>query len=81
MEQSIARNYVVSDFFILVSPVCLQAHVHVRQSMWFGLEGKILTDNFHLAGAFFDMYLGDIPVSEQTKEDIGNNVGSILRRC
>ncbi|XP_043811375.1 fatty-acid-binding protein 2 isoform X2 [Manihot esculenta] len=34
-----------------------------------------------LCRAFFDMYLGDIPVSEQTKEDIGNNVGSILRRC
>ncbi|KAF2285064.1 hypothetical protein GH714_037690 [Hevea brasiliensis] len=34
-----------------------------------------------LCRAFFDMYIGDIPVSEQTKEEIGNNVGSIIRRC
>lgn len=34
-----------------------------------------------LCRAFFDMYIGDIPVSEQTKEEIGQNVGSIIRRC
>lgn len=33
------------------------------------------------AGAFFDMYIGDIPVCEQTKEEIGKNVVSIMRRC
>lgn len=34
-----------------------------------------------LCRAFFDMYIGDVPVSEQTKEEIGRNVASILGRC
>ncbi|KAL8497079.1 hypothetical protein ACS0TY_020670 [Phlomoides rotata] len=34
-----------------------------------------------LCRAFFDMYLGDIPVCEQTKEEIGKNVASIIRMC
>ncbi|XP_010526032.1 PREDICTED: fatty-acid-binding protein 2 isoform X1 [Tarenaya hassleriana] len=34
-----------------------------------------------LCRAFFDMYIGDFPVSEQTKEDIGRNVAGIIRRC
>ncbi|KAI3803207.1 hypothetical protein L1987_31356 [Smallanthus sonchifolius] len=34
-----------------------------------------------LCRAFFDMYIGDGPVSEQTKTEIGENVTSIMRRC
>lgn len=34
-----------------------------------------------LCTAFFDMYIGDVPVSEQAKEEIGRNVVSIIRRC
>ncbi|KAG8375769.1 hypothetical protein BUALT_Bualt10G0134700 [Buddleja alternifolia] len=34
-----------------------------------------------LCRAFFDMYIGEIPVCEQTKEDIGKNVASIMRMC
>ncbi|KAA8546251.1 hypothetical protein F0562_003010 [Nyssa sinensis] len=34
-----------------------------------------------LCRAFFDMYIGDPPVSEQTKEEIGRNVASIIRKC
>ncbi|KAE8735283.1 Fatty-acid-binding protein 2 [Hibiscus syriacus] len=34
-----------------------------------------------LCRAFFDMYIGDFPVSEQAKEDIGRNIASIMRRC
>lgn len=33
------------------------------------------------SGAFFDMYIGDVPVCEQTKEEIGRNVASIIGRC
>lgn len=33
------------------------------------------------SGAFFDMYIGDVPVSEQTKEEIGRNVASLITRC
>ncbi|XP_042039704.1 fatty-acid-binding protein 2-like [Salvia splendens] len=34
-----------------------------------------------LCRAFFDMYLGQIPVCEQTKEEIGKNVASLIRMC
>ncbi|CAA7019644.1 unnamed protein product [Microthlaspi erraticum] len=34
-----------------------------------------------LCRAFFDMYIGDVPVSEQTKEEIGRNVAGIIKRC
>lgn len=34
-----------------------------------------------LCRAFFDMYIGDVPVCEQTKEEIGRNVASMIRRC
>lgn len=33
------------------------------------------------SGAFFDMYIGDVPVSERTKEEIGKNVASLIKRC
>lgn len=33
------------------------------------------------AGAFFDMYIGEVPVSEQTKEEIGKNVAMIIGKC
>jgi hypothetical protein len=36
---------------------------------------------FYVTGAFFDMYIGDIPVSEQTKEEIGKNVACIIGKC
>ncbi|XP_076898300.1 fatty-acid-binding protein 2-like [Bidens hawaiensis] len=34
-----------------------------------------------LCRAFFDMYIGDGPVSEETKTEIGENVTNIIRRC
>ncbi|XP_039044189.1 fatty-acid-binding protein 2-like [Hibiscus syriacus] len=34
-----------------------------------------------LCRAFFDMYIGDFPVSEEAKEDIGRNILNIMRRC
>ncbi|KAL3655804.1 hypothetical protein CASFOL_000200 [Castilleja foliolosa] len=34
-----------------------------------------------LCRAFFDMYIGEIPVCEQTKEEIGKNVANIVRMC
>ncbi|KAF5445216.1 hypothetical protein F2P56_034281 [Juglans regia] len=33
-----------------------------------------------LCRAFFDMYIGDVPVSVQTKEEIGKNVVHLIRR-
>ncbi|PKA49579.1 Fatty-acid-binding protein 2 [Apostasia shenzhenica] len=34
-----------------------------------------------LCRAFFDMYIGDIPVSVQAKQNIAQNVAGLLRRC
>ncbi|KAG7037685.1 Fatty-acid-binding protein 2, partial [Cucurbita argyrosperma subsp. argyrosperma] len=34
-----------------------------------------------LCRAFFDVYLGDFPVSEETKKEIGRNVASLIGRC
>ncbi|KAF8393625.1 hypothetical protein HHK36_021870 [Tetracentron sinense] len=34
-----------------------------------------------LCRAFFDMYIGDVPVSVQAKEEISRNIGNIIRRC
>ncbi|KAH7523887.1 hypothetical protein FEM48_Zijuj06G0059600 [Ziziphus jujuba var. spinosa] len=39
-------------------------------------EGQLITER-----AFFGMYIGDVPVSEQTKQEIGENVASLIRRC
>ncbi|GER35365.1 chalcone-flavanone isomerase family protein [Striga asiatica] len=39
-------------------------------------DGHLITE-----GAFFDMYIGEIPICEQTKEEIGKNVASIMRMC
>lgn len=34
-----------------------------------------------LCRAFFDMYIGDLPVSELAKDEIGKNVADIIMRC
>ncbi|KAL5559551.1 hypothetical protein UlMin_035762 [Ulmus minor] len=54
-------------------------------------DGKLITEiggnqigavhSKDLCRAFFSMYIGDVPVSEQTKEEIGKNVANIIRRC
>ncbi|CAA2961604.1 fatty-acid-binding protein 2-like [Olea europaea var. sylvestris] len=54
-------------------------------------DGKLITEvggnqlgavqSKDLCRAFFDMYIGDVPVCEQTKEEIGKNVASIVSTC
>lgn len=34
-----------------------------------------------LCRAFFDMYIGDLPVSLQAKEEVAENVAGLIRRC
>ncbi|GAU47954.1 hypothetical protein TSUD_06880 [Trifolium subterraneum] len=34
-----------------------------------------------LCRAFFGMYIGDVPVCEQTKKEIGTNIANIIRSC
>ncbi|KAG6388069.1 hypothetical protein SASPL_153266 [Salvia splendens] len=49
----------------------------------FAVEGNTIgaVQSNDLCRAFFDMYLGQIPVCEQTKEEIGKNVASLIRMC
>ncbi|KAF8401092.1 hypothetical protein HHK36_014395 [Tetracentron sinense] len=54
-------------------------------------DGQLITDigskrigvvhSKDLCRAFFDMYVGSVPVSVQAKEEIGRNIASILRSC
>jgi len=34
-----------------------------------------------LCRAFFDLYVGEEPVSLKAKQDIGENIGRVLQRC
>ncbi|KAL9249425.1 Fatty-acid-binding protein 2-like protein [Drosera capensis] len=47
------------------------------------IEGNLIgaVQSKDLCRAFFDMYIGNCPISEQTKEDIGSNIASIIGRC
>ncbi|KAM3270216.1 fatty-acid-binding protein 2 isoform X1 [Capsicum chacoense] len=54
-------------------------------------DGHLITDiggnhigavqSRELCRAIFDMYIGDVPICEETKEEIGKNVASIIRGC
>eukprot|EP00262_Sarcandra_glabra_P010965 TRINITY_DN26671_c0_g1_i1.p1 TRINITY_DN26671_c0_g1~~TRINITY_DN26671_c0_g1_i1.p1 ORF type:complete len:436 (-),score=44.54 TRINITY_DN26671_c0_g1_i1:386-1693(-) len=47
------------------------------------IEGKQIgaVRSKDLCRAFFDMYIGDVPVSVQAKHEIATNVAAIMRRC
>ncbi|KAI3882837.1 hypothetical protein MKX03_016633 [Papaver bracteatum] len=47
------------------------------------IDGKYIgaVPSKDLCMAFFDMYIGDVPVSMQARGEICKNVGSILRKC
>ncbi|KAK4338592.1 hypothetical protein RND71_043079 [Anisodus tanguticus] len=49
----------------------------------FRVENCVVSElSFYLfLGAIFDMYIGDVPTCEETKEEIGKNVASIIRGC
>jgi hypothetical protein len=54
-------------------------------------EGQLITEingkhigavhSKDLCKAFFDMYVGDLPVSVQAKQEIASNVGGLIKRC
>lgn len=54
-------------------------HILISRSIYTNKCGILLLLVF--VGAFFDMYIGEIPVSEETKQEIGKNVASIMNRC
>ncbi|KAG5225424.1 fatty-acid-binding protein [Salix suchowensis] len=75
------------SFFTKDIPLPAGTTIDFRQTA----DGKLITEiggnqigvvcSKDLCRAFFDMYIGDIPVSEQTKEEIGKNVASIIGKC
>ncbi|XP_050215513.1 fatty-acid-binding protein 2 [Mercurialis annua] len=75
------------SFFTKDIPLPVGTTVDFRRTA----DGKLITEiggnqigavhSKELCRAFFDMYIGDIPVSEQTKDEIGKNVATLMRRC
>ncbi|XP_057722437.1 fatty-acid-binding protein 2 [Arachis stenosperma] len=68
-------------------PLPLGTVVEFRRTV----DGRLITEiggnqigsvhSKELCRAFFDMYLGDFPVCEQTKDEIGRNIANIIRKC
>lgn len=74
MELFIARNCAVRE---ILPFTCIDILLWTRLCL--SVQDSDLYVEF--PAAFFDMYIGDVPVSEQAKEEIGRNVASIIRRC
>ncbi|KAJ4950780.1 hypothetical protein NE237_027612 [Protea cynaroides] len=76
------RSYFTRDI-----PLPEGTTIHFRQTS----DGKLITEiggeqigavhSKDLCRAFFDMYIGDVPVSAEAKEEIARNISSIMRRC
>ncbi|KAK1288496.1 Fatty-acid-binding protein 2 [Acorus calamus] len=79
---SVFRSYFTQDI-----PLPVGTTIDFRQTT----DGQLITEiggqqmgmvhSKDLCRAFFDMYIGDIPVSPQAKHEIARNVGSIIKRC
>lgn len=67
----------LSNYFFNLQPIVL---IPNRQTTFISWKAK-LTNLYASAGAFFGMYIGDLPVSLQAKEDIAENIAVLIRRC
>lgn len=67
----------LSDYCLSLQPIVL---IPNRQTTFISWKAK-LTNLYASAGAFFGMYIGDLPVSLQAKEDIAENIAVLIRRC
>ncbi|XP_061337771.1 fatty-acid-binding protein 2 [Gastrolobium bilobum] len=75
------------SYFTENFPIPLGTVIEFRRTV----DGRLITEisgnqigcvhSKDLCRAFFDMYIGDVPVCEQTKKEIGRNVANIIRRC
>ncbi|CAH2060551.1 unnamed protein product [Thlaspi arvense] len=75
------------SFFTQDIPIPAGTVIDFRQTA----DGQLITEiggnligavrSKDLCRAFFGMYIGDVPVSEQTKEEIGRNVVGIIKTC
>ncbi|XP_010429652.1 PREDICTED: fatty-acid-binding protein 2-like [Camelina sativa] len=77
----------VGSFFTQDIPIPAGTIIDFRRTA----DGQLITEiggnligavrSKDLCRAFFGMYIGDVPVSEQTKEEIGRKVVGIIKRC
>lgn len=68
-------------------PLTMGTTINFRQTS----DGQLITEiggrqigavrSKDLCRAFFDMYIGDLPVSVQAKQEIANNVAGIMQSC
>lgn len=75
------------SYFQQEIPLPMGTTINFRQTV----EGQLITEiggkligavhSKDLCRAFFDMYIGDDPVSAQTKQEIIQNVAGLIRRC
>ncbi|KAH7655419.1 Chalcone isomerase protein [Dioscorea alata] len=75
------------SYFTEDIPLPVGTTIHFRQTA----DGQLITEiggkqigavrSKDLCRAFFDMYIGDLPVSEQTKREVAQNVAGLIGRC
>ncbi|XP_008786652.2 fatty-acid-binding protein 2 isoform X2 [Phoenix dactylifera] len=75
------------SYFTQDIPLPMGTTINFRQTA----DGRLITEigdkhigSVHskdLCRAFFDMYVGDVPVSVQAKQEIAQNVADLIRRC
>ncbi|XP_017227232.1 fatty-acid-binding protein 2 [Daucus carota subsp. sativus] len=68
-------------------PICAGTTIYIRRTV----DGHLITEigghqigavhSRDLCRAFFDMYIGDLPICAETKDEIGRNVATILGHC
>ncbi|KAL0909702.1 hypothetical protein M5K25_020593 [Dendrobium thyrsiflorum] len=78
---------VFGSYFMEDIPLPIGTTIDFRQTT----DGRLITEiggkhvgavqSKDLCRAFFDMYIGDVPVSLQTKQDIAENVARLMRKC
>lgn len=74
-------------YFTQDIPLSMGTTIDIRQTA----DGQLITEiggkhigavhSKDLCRAFFDMYIGDVPVSAHAKQEIAQNVGGLIRRC
>ncbi|XP_010917201.1 fatty-acid-binding protein 2 isoform X2 [Elaeis guineensis] len=75
------------SYFTQDIPLPMGTTINFRQTT----DGRLITEigdkhigavhSKDLCRAFFDMYIGDVPVSVQAKQEIAQNVADLIRRC
>ncbi|KAK8971322.1 Fatty-acid-binding protein 2 [Platanthera guangdongensis] len=78
---------VFGSYFMEDIPLPVGTTIDFRRT----IDGRLITEiggkrigvvqSKELCRVFFDMYIGDAPISLQTKHDIADNVAELIRKC